>query len=291
VRRRCDTVSGRRVGRAAAKGTVVAEQGEAVEVPAAEPALEPVALPEAVPEAPGRSGPLLGGGRAAAPRAAGGREDIVDRLARADVRTCAGALASLQRGAGNRVLARRLGAAAAAALLQREDGAPRDAEAPDAEPSPEELSLDGAGYLLMQTGGGGPGAGAAPGAGGARPPLKSIRHDCADCDEAVAILNAGNYVGEANVQLKPAAGTIQVSGAGSAFTAEVEMSWPIDPAASTMDVTDFVWPTMTDAAVDPPRPPRRISRRARRVSSHRRGTRNGGCVCPRKSGPLSVAAS
>jgi hypothetical protein len=217
------------------------EAPEQVDAAAPEPVLEPGLIPDAEREASDRPGPALGGGRAAAPRAGGGRDDVLRRLARTDLSTRAAALARFQRGAGNRVLAQRLGAAG---IVQRQD------DAGDGALSPEELTLEGAGYVPLQSG---PPQGitsAQPaGATGARPrpTPQSIRHDCADCNDAAAFLNAGNYVGEADVRVAPAAGQVRVSGSGGTFTAEVDISWPIDVNASRIEVTDFVWPNMTDA--------------------------------------------
>jgi hypothetical protein len=174
----------------------------------------------------------------------------IDLLGRVDIRTRTAAATRVQRAAGNRALARRLNCTEAS-LLQRDEAEPAGGDVEEPPLTPGELTLTDAGFVPMQQGGGAgqaSQAGASGGAGAAkRPTPSSIRHDCVDCNEAAAFLNAGNYVGEASVQAASAAGQIRVSGSKGAFTAEVDVSWSIDVGASSMEVTDFVWPNMTDA--------------------------------------------
>jgi hypothetical protein len=194
------------------------------------------------------AGPLPRDGLAGLHTADGG--EFIRGLGRADIRRRSGAVAQLQASSGNRGVARELGGVGLP-LLQRDEAVPTGSDA-DAEPAltPAELTLTDAGFIPLQQGPGtvgqasqgGPQAGATT-----RPAPRSIRHDCADCTEAAAYLNAGNYVGEASVQAASAAGQIRVSGSKGAFTAEVDVSWSIDVAASSMEVTDFIWPKMTDA--------------------------------------------
>ncbi|HSI79028.1 MAG TPA: hypothetical protein VK919_00110 [Solirubrobacterales bacterium] len=245
--------------------------------PAAEPAAEAPApegpLEEAglEPEAPGAAPASARGRRRAigATAAAGDADpELAGRLGATDVRTRAAMIARLQGGRGNAVVVQRLGAGRSGAVLQREDaGAGVDADAEEELP-PELLSLASAGFApLAAPAGAAPSAGAgaaaeplrggeaaaggeaapAPGSGGARPPARVIEHECADCNAAVAHVNSGAYLGEASVQIAPAAGEIRVSGSGSAFTAEVDIAWPIDVAASSMEVTNFTWPNMSSA--------------------------------------------
>jgi hypothetical protein len=176
-------------------------------------------------------------------------EALVERLGRADIQTRAAAITQLQRSSGNRALTSTL-TSALLPRLQRDETTPEGGDVEQPALTPAELTLTDAGFVPLQQGGAvgqGSQGGATGGAGAAtRPAPRSIHHDCANCNEAAAFLNAGNYVGEANVQVAPAAGQIRVSGSRSAFTAEVDISWPIDVAASSMEVTDFVWPNMTD---------------------------------------------
>jgi Bacterial protein of unknown function (DUF922) len=176
-------------------------------------------------------------------------QGAVDRLGRADIRTRSAALVQLQRSSGNRAVSRKLGGMQLP-VLQRDDAAPTGGDAA-AEPelAPAELMMTDAGFIPLQQGGTqGQGSQTGSQSGAAtRPTPSSIRHDCASCNEAAAYLNAGNYVGEASVQAASAAGQIRVSGSKGAFIAEVDVSWSIDVAASSMEVTDFVWPNMTDA--------------------------------------------
>jgi hypothetical protein len=167
-------------------------------------------------------------------------EDLLTRLARAPVVARAAALARLQRGTGNATLARRL--APAGALVQREEA---DGDAGDA--TTADVGIDEADVVELQQAVGKPAQAKAPAAAPARPAAKSLTSNCADCSAAVAILNSGAYLGEADVQVAPAAGQPRVRKGKSGYTAEIDISWPIDMATSSMEVTDFVWPNMTDA--------------------------------------------
>jgi hypothetical protein len=221
-------------------------------VPAVEAASKPAVLPEAEAQASARMRSMLGGHSAAPGIGSVDGEEAIVLLGRSDVPTRAAAVTRLQQSSGNRALARKL-SGVKLPLLQRQDRTPgADEPAGDSEPelTPEELSLTGAGYVPLQQGGGATGQSGQTGSqsgASSRPTPRSLRHDCANCNEAATYLNAGNYVGEASVQAASAAGQIRVSGSKGAFTAEVDVSWAIDVAASSMEVTDFVWPKMTDA--------------------------------------------
>jgi hypothetical protein len=159
-------------------------------------------------------------------------EDLA-RLARAPVVARAAALARLQRGTGNATLARR--------LLQREEAGVADGM------TTEDAGVDEGDLIELQQAVGRPAPAAPPAAVPVRPPAKSLPNNCADCNAAAAILNSGAYVGEANVQVAPAAGKPRVTKGKAGYTAEIDISWPIDVATSSMEITDFAWPNMTDA--------------------------------------------
>jgi hypothetical protein len=159
-------------------------------------------------------------------------EDLA-RLARAPVVARATALAQLQRGTGNATLARR--------LLQREEAGGDDGM------TTEDAGVDEGDLIELQQAVGRPAPAAPPAAVPARPAAKSLPNNCADCNAAAAILNSGAYVGEANVQVAPTAGKPRVTKGKAGYTAEIDISWPIDVATSSMEITDFAWPNMTDA--------------------------------------------
>lgn len=167
-------------------------------------------------------------------------EESLTSLARAPVIARAAALARLQRGIGNAMLTRRL-ALARSVMQRQETGASDGAIAEDA-------GIDPADLIELQQAVGKPAQPGPPPAGApARPAAKSLPNNCADCNAAAAILNSGAYVGEANVQVAPAAGEPRVTKGKAGYTAEIDISWPIDVATSSMEITDFVWPNMTDA--------------------------------------------
>jgi hypothetical protein len=161
-------------------------------------------------------------------------EESLTRLARAPVVARAAALAWLQRGTGNATLARRL-------VLQRQETTGMDSA------TTADVGVEAADLIELQQAVGKPAQAAPPAAAPARPPAKSLPNNCADCNAAAAILNSGAYVGEANVQVAPAAGQPRVTKGKTGYTAEIDISWPIDAATSSMEITDFVWPNMTDA--------------------------------------------
>jgi hypothetical protein len=166
-------------------------------------------------------------------------EESLTRLARAPVVARAAALARLQRGIGNAALARRL-ALARTVVQRQETGVTDDATTEDA-------GIDEADLIELQQAVGKPAQGAPPAAAPARPAAKSLPNNCADCSAAAAILNSGAYVGEASVQVAPVAGEARVTKGKTGYTAEIDISWPVDVATSSMEITDFVWPNMTDA--------------------------------------------
>ncbi len=166
-------------------------------------------------------------------------EESLTHLAQAPVVARAAALAQLQRGTGNAMLARSL--ALARAAVQREETAGTDAG------MTEDAGVDEADLIELQQAVGKPAQAAPSAAAPARPAAKSLPNNCADCNAAAAILNSGAYVGEANVQVAPAAGKPRVTKGKTGYTAEIDISWPIDVATSSMEITDFVWPNMTDA--------------------------------------------
>jgi Bacterial protein of unknown function (DUF922) len=172
-------------------------------------------------------------------RAAMADEESLTRLAQAPVVARAAALARLQRGIGNATLARRI-ALARTAIQRQETSATDDAITEDA-------GIDEADLVALQQAVGKPVQAAPPAAAPARPAATSLPNNCADCKAAAAILNSGAYVGEANVQVAPAAGEPRVIKGRTGYTAEIDISWPVDMATSSMEITDFVWPNMTDA--------------------------------------------
>jgi hypothetical protein len=171
--------------------------------------------------------------------AAVGDEESLTRLARAPVVARAAALAQLQRGTGNAVLARSL--ALARSVVQRQETDVVDGAATD------DVGVDEADLIELQRAVGKPAQAAPPAAAPARPAATSLPNNCADCNAAVATLNSGAYVGEANVQVAPAAGQPRVTKGKPGYTAEIDISWPIDVATSSIEITDFVWPNMTEA--------------------------------------------
>jgi Bacterial protein of unknown function (DUF922) len=161
-------------------------------------------------------------------------EDVVARLADAPVLARAAMVMRLQRSAGNAALARRL--AAPAIALHREEA---DDAAPDHDlDGPDAIPLDGGKPAPAK-----PPAPAAP----KRPATTTLTKNCDDCNAAAAILSSGAYVGEANVQIAPVAGEPRVTRGKKGWVAAVDIAWPIDAATSTIEITDFVWPNMTDA--------------------------------------------
>jgi hypothetical protein len=178
---------------------------------------------------------------ATAMRLAAAGQDLLARLAHAPVRDRALVLARLQSSIGNARVARRL--SPAGRLVQRDelDDPDGDALDPDLDPA-DAIELQQAAKQVQAQA-----APAAP-APAARPGLTTLTNNCADCNAAVAILNAGTYVGEANVQAT-AGGQAQINTTKTkkGWVASIALSWSIDVASSTMEVTDFVWPNMTAA--------------------------------------------
>ena len=166
-------------------------------------------------------------------------EESLTRLAQAPVAARAAALARLQRGIGNAMLTRRL--ALARTVMQRQETLGADSA------TTEDAGIDEADLVELQQAVGKPAQPGPPAAAPPRPAAKSLPNNCADCNAAAAILNSGAYVGEANVQVAPAAGKPRVTKNKTGYTAEIDISWPVDVATSSMEITDFVWPNMTDA--------------------------------------------
>jgi len=167
-------------------------------------------------------------------------ENLLARLALAPARERARVLARMQNGIGNAQLARRLSSAGRVAVAREEpyDGA-ADEVGSDLDPSEA---------TELQVGGQTAAPAAAPAAAATRPPVTTLAKNCADCNAAAAILNAGTYVGEANVQIQWAGvGEISVTKTKKGFVASTGVSWSINVATSTMEVTDFVWPNMIAA--------------------------------------------
>lgn len=163
-------------------------------------------------------------------------EDIA-RLAGAPVLARAAMVARLQRTVGNAALARRL--AEPMAIVARDER--------DDPPESFDVDLGGPDAVALDAGGGKPAQAPAPVAP-KRPVATTVTKSCDNCNAAAAILNSGGYVGEASVQATWAGvGEIQVMPAGKGFVATVGITWSVDAATSTMEVTDFVWPNMTDA--------------------------------------------
>jgi Bacterial protein of unknown function (DUF922) len=165
-------------------------------------------------------------------------QNLLARLALAPARERARVLARMHNGIGNAQLALRLSSAGRVAVAREEpyDGA---ADEVGSELDPSEATELQVGSHPM-----------APAAAPAvtRPPVTTLAKNCADCNAAVAILNAGTYVGEANVQIQWAGvGEISVTKTKKGYIASTGVSWSINVATSTMEVTDFVWPNMTAA--------------------------------------------
>jgi hypothetical protein len=161
-------------------------------------------------------------------------EDVVARLAGAPVLARAAMITRLQRSTGNAALARRLAAPATAVQRDEPDDAAPDHDLED----PDAIPLD-AGKPV-------PAKAPAP-AAPKRPATTTLTKNCDDCNAAAAILSSGAYVGEANVQIAPVAGKPRVTTGTKGWVAAVDITWPIDAATSTIEITDFVWPNMTDA--------------------------------------------
>jgi len=163
---------------------------------------------------------------------------VVARLAGAPLLARAAMVARLQRAAGNAAVARRLSVSATSLAREEGDGAP---QALDVQPG------DGDAIKLQQAGQVGK-AQAPPAPVAKRPPLTTTTKNCDDCKAAAAILNSGVYVGEASVQATWAGvGDIKATKTKQGWSASVGIAWSIDAATSTIEVTDFVWPNMTDA--------------------------------------------
>jgi hypothetical protein len=147
----------------------------------------------------------------------------------------------MQRGLGNARVARMLSPAERLAVARE----PGDGGAPevDAAPAPDAAPPQAAPGQSAA-----PAAAPAPALAATRPPVTTLTNNCADCNAAVAILNANTYVGEADVQIQWAGvGDIRVTKTKRGYVATSDVSWSLDVATSTMEVTNFVWPNMTDA--------------------------------------------
>jgi hypothetical protein len=171
-------------------------------------------------------------------------DGLLAHLSGAPVAARARALARVQRGTGNALLARHI----ASMTLQRAqpDAAPPDAapDVPAAAPSEP---------VALQQGNAAPAPAPAPApasasaAAGNRPALTTTTKNCDDCNAAAAILTSG-YVGEADVRVKgEGIGNITATKTKSGWSASVGVKWSIDATASTMEITDVVWPNMTAA--------------------------------------------
>jgi uncharacterized protein DUF922 len=166
-------------------------------------------------------------------------QNLLARLALAPARERARVLARMQNGIGNAQLALRLSSAGRVAVAREEpyDGAADEVGS----------GLDPSEATELQVGAQPAAPGAAP-AAATRPPVTTLAKNCADCNAAAAILNAGTYVGEANVQIQWAGvGEISVTKTKKGYVASTGVSWSINVATSTMEVTDFTWPNMTAA--------------------------------------------
>jgi Bacterial protein of unknown function (DUF922) len=166
---------------------------------------------------------------------------LLARLALAPPGDRARVLARMQRGLGNARVARMLPPAGRLAVARE----PGDGGAPevDAAPAPDAAPLQAAPGQSAA-----PAAAPAPAPAATRPPVTTLTNNCADCNAAVAILNANTYVGEADVQIQWAGvGDIRVTKTKTGFVATSDVSWTLNVATSKMEVTEFVWPGMTPA--------------------------------------------
>ena len=109
-----------------------------------------------------------------------------------------------------------------------------------------------AGMIQRQPTGGGSGGGGKKGGGGAkiggtRPAVSSTSKDCEDCNAAVAWINSGAWLGDAQPIYKPTAGKVRgAKQADGTWKAEVDITWAYD-ATSTAEMIIPKWPEMTKA--------------------------------------------
>ena len=94
--------------------------------------------------------------------------------------------------------------------------------------------------------GGGAAGGGAP-IGGRRPAVSSKSKDCTDCNDAVAWINSGAWLGDAQPIYKPTAGKVRGGKQpNGTWKAEVDITWAYDPT-STAEMIIPKWPDMTKA--------------------------------------------
>jgi hypothetical protein len=81
--------------------------------------------------------------------------------------------------------------------------------------------------------------------GGTRPTISETSKSFVDCNAAVAWVNSGTYVGEAEPTYKPTASKPRVKKlADGTFQAEVDFTWAVD-ATSRAEVIVATWPDIT----------------------------------------------
>ena len=106
------------------------------------------------------------------------------------------------------------------------------------------------GMIQRQPAPGASGGGAAAGGatiGGRRPAVTSKSKDCTDCNDAVAWINSGAWLGDAQPIYKPTPSKPRLkTQPDGTVKAEVDLTWAYD-AGSTAEMIIPKWPKMTDA--------------------------------------------